>query len=210
VTLGLKVEAFCPGPPAANTYVVYDETSGDCLVVDPGPRADSLRFITGRGLRCLVVINTHGHYNHIAGNDTFKTLFGCSIALNERDHELVCGPGAFLVSSLALGAESPVPDLPARDGDRLRAGSLVAEVMHAGVHTPGSIICCVAGGRRDFLFTGDILFADGWGSSTDPDAGMRRAVWERVSGWPSEALVMPGHGPAVTVVKLREVIGAHV
>lgn len=72
----LKLKTFVFNAFGENTYVVYDETK-QCVIIDPGcsstAEAEQLfSFIDSKGLKPLMVINTHGHIDHIMGNAAVK------------------------------------------------------------------------------------------------------------------------------------------
>ena len=53
-------------------YLIADETSKLCAVVDPGYETDKLEArVQELGLTVTHILNTHTHHDHVAGNDVF-------------------------------------------------------------------------------------------------------------------------------------------
>ena len=94
------------------------------------------------------------------------------------------------------------PSVPAVDlaaGSRIRFGDIDLEVLHTPGHTEGSVCLLATGTRR--LFTGDTLFAGGWGR-TDLAGGSADQMVEslaRLAGLAPDLHVLPGHGPPSTI-----------
>src|SRR5437867_12526951 len=70
----LEVHTIESMPFAENTYVVWSPPAREALVIDPGLEPDLiLDFLRARALTPAAILNTHGHPDHIAGNQTLKT-----------------------------------------------------------------------------------------------------------------------------------------
>ena len=73
----LEILRFTFGPFAENTYVVVGASGRRAMVVDPGigsePVAD---IVSARGLSVELILNTHGHLDHVACNAFFKRTTG--------------------------------------------------------------------------------------------------------------------------------------
>ena len=56
-----------------NCYVVYNENTKECFVVDPAaPSAPLVEFIRTEGLQLQGILLTHGHFDHIMGIDALR------------------------------------------------------------------------------------------------------------------------------------------
>jgi len=80
-------------PIQENTYVVWDET-GECVVVDAGcynarERQVLASCVADKGLRPVLAVNTHGHFDHTFGVDWVKTTYGVPFAIDFRDNFLL-------------------------------------------------------------------------------------------------------------------------
>lgn len=203
----LTVLTFGDHPPAANTYVVANATASECIVIDPGPAIAAYQHVAAEGLHCRLVINTHAHYHHTAGNLMFQTVHACPIAMHALDRDLAEAPERTVVSAFALGADSASPDLFPNDGEGLVAGDMAVKIIHTGIHTPGSMLCQLEDtDGNSFLFTGDVLFADGWDRSCCQPAAATAALLDRLLDLDPKTRVLPGHGESTTLEKLLGVL----
>lgn len=105
----------------------------------------------------LMVINTHGHCDHIGGNIYFEETY-----LHPLDRE-VAEQHMKLPGFVQLLVEKNLSMPPFRDiqgGDRIDLGGLTVEVIHLPGHTPGSILLLLKEDR--VLFTGDAINRHLW------------------------------------------------
>jgi hydroxyacylglutathione hydrolase len=89
--------------------------------------------------------------------------------------------------------------------DTVRAGSLVADVIHTPGHTEGSV--CLYFPAEKKLIAGDTLFAGSIGRTDLPGGSMEKIIaslHEKVLALPDETVVVPGHGPLTTIGEERE------
>ena len=212
----MQVRALTVGPFGVSCYVVSEgagaraDDDQPAMVVDPGSEAERILEVVRRdALRVVLIVNTHGHGDHIGANQAMKAAFPEAVlAVHREAAALLADPVRNLSAAFGYRATSPPPDRLLRDGDTLQVGGLIFEVMHVPGHSPGGI--CL--GRRAVdddppaLFTGDALFAGGIGRTDFPDshhASLMRGLRERILAWPDETVVYPGHGPATTIGQER-------
>ena len=98
----LKLEQLIFNPFSENTYILYDDTK-ECVIIDPGcsnkGEEDRLfGFIDSHQLKPLMAINTHGHVDHIIGNEAVKKRYGIPVAAHPDTKE-----AGGLVTDLAGG-----------------------------------------------------------------------------------------------------------
>ena len=182
----LKYALVVVGPLDTNCYLVYCEETLDCAIIDPGAEAERIfPLIYDLELRPSLLLNTHGHIDHVGANRDMKEKFNLPLCIHGLDKpHLEKGQQSEL--SLFLGAKaSPPPDRLLQDGETLIIGKSKLHVLHTPGHTPGSVSF-----RGDgFLFSGDTLFNGGVG---------------RTGTLPDETRVLPGHGPWTTVGEEKE------
>src|SRR5207248_10326560 len=100
--------------------------------------------------------------------------------------------------------EAVAIDASLTGGDKVRAGSLEADVLHTPGHTEGSICLYFAPEKK--LIAGDTLFAGSIGR-TDLPGGSYEKIMDSLRGpvmaLPDETVVVPGHGPLTTIGQER-------
>jgi glyoxylase-like metal-dependent hydrolase (beta-lactamase superfamily II) len=71
--------------------------------------------------------------------------------------------------------------------------------LHTPGHTEGSV--CLLAENEGLLFTGDTLFAGGWGRTDFPGGSVEQLVdsLARLAGLAPDLSVRPGHGPSTTM-----------
>ena len=98
-----------------------------------------------------------------------------------------------------------VPAVELAEGGEVRFGEICLSVLHTPGHTEGSV--CLWSADEGLLFSGDTLFASGWGRTDLPGGSYETilsSLHERVLALPDETLVVPGHGPLTTIGRERE------
>ncbi len=184
----------------ANCYLVCDGDGGEGVIVDPGGEvAPLLREIERRHVTVKAILNTHGHFDHIAGNAELAH-FNAPFAIHPADHDLLAAGGGAAWFGLP---EAPAvhPTLDLTEDFELTIGKLRLHVLETPGHTPGSV--CLYLPEAQALLTGDTLFAGGIGR-TDLPGGNPRALTEslkRLLTLPPETVIYPGHGPTSTLAQ---------
>jgi glyoxylase-like metal-dependent hydrolase (beta-lactamase superfamily II) len=199
-------EILTVGPLACNCSIIGDEQSREAMVIDPGDDiGDVLAVLKKHQLTVKQIVITHAHIDHIGGAAKLKRLTGAPVLLNMKDQMLL---KMLDVQAAWCGMRPPenmVIDTSITAGDKLKAGSLVAEVMHTPGHTEGSVCLYLASEKK--LIAGDTLFAGSIGR-TDLPGGSFKKIMESLLGpvlaLPDDTIVVPGHGPNTTIGQERE------
>ncbi len=199
----MKYELVIVGALETNCYLVYCEETRACAVIDPGADPEKIMStIADLELKPAVVLNTHGHVDHIGGNSEIVRKYGVPLAMHAADTGML-QVSDYIELSLLLGARnSPPPDRLLVEGDEVAFGRASLRVIHIPGHTPGSV-GFVAGG---VLFSGDTLFCGGVGQTDLPGGSwkdLELSIRERILTLPEETIVLPGHGPWTTVEQER-------
>lgn len=198
----MLIERIIVGELETNCYIVACEKSREAIVIDPGAEPDRiLKRLSELGVRCLYIVNTHGHADHIGANGEIKATTSSRIAIHEMDAGALGSPEGNLSAFVHPEGEevaSPPADILLHDGDMIRFGQESLRVIHTPGHTPGGI--CLVG--DSCAFTGDTLFRFGVGRTDLPggDYGdLACSLEERVFRLPGHVTVYPGHGPKTTI-----------
>lgn len=188
-------------------YLVGDESAGRGILIDPaGDQEKILKQIQAHGVTVEWIVNTHGHWDHTAGNEAMARLTGAGILIHEFDAPRLKSWSNRLFSRFLGGRTSPEPVQVLRDNDVISFGAESLTVVHTPGHTEGGICLHTPG----HLFTGDTLFTEGCGRTDLPGGSMNQlldSIRRRILTLPDETIIWPGHNygqfPTSTVKEQR-------
>jgi hydroxyacylglutathione hydrolase len=187
------------GPIQANCYVLGSEQTKEAAVIDPGGDVDKiLQALAKDHLRCIRIINTHGHFDHAAGNKRLKEVTGADLLIHRADASMITQQGASGGMWGIRVDDSPPPDRYVEEGDRIDFGDLSLKVLHTPGHSMGGISLVTDG----IVFVGDTLFAGSIGRTDFPGGdyeGLLRSVETKIFPLGDDVVIYPGHGPKTTV-----------
>ncbi|MFI5070518.1 MAG: MBL fold metallo-hydrolase [Terriglobales bacterium] len=194
------------GPLQCNCSVIGDEISHEAMVIDPGDDVeDVLEIIRRHKLQAKQIVITHAHIDHVGGAMKLRAATGAPILLNQNDYALL---KLLDVQATWIGMASPGEvevDQTIGSSDKVKAGSLIADVLHTPGHTEGSI--CLYFEAQKKLIAGDTLFAGSIGRTDLPGGSFDKiinSIHEQVLVLPDETIVVPGHGALTTIGDERE------
>jgi glyoxylase-like metal-dependent hydrolase (beta-lactamase superfamily II) len=196
--VALHVEQLPLGAIGTNAYVVRRGASADeAVVVDPSGDAVELRLLLARlGARCVAVLVTHGHWDHLVGVADLAEGTGAPVYMAEGERKLLEEPGVF--APMGSGYRAHTPEVLLHGGETVAVAGIDFEVLSVPGHSPAHLAYHAEG----CLFSGDVLFAGSVGRTDLPGAdwdtllGSIRTLLDR---YPPETVVYPGHGPATTL-----------
>jgi len=155
-------------------WLIHDPVADETVVVDPGEATPALAEATRRGRTIGQVWNTHWHDDHTGGNAEVKAATDA----------IISGPAA-------EAAKIPTLDVKLAEGDSVRIGSHVAQVIAAPGHTAGHILFHLAGDA--VLLAGDTLFAMGCGRLFEGTPEQMFANMQHLATLPDETQVFCAH-----------------
>ena len=187
------------GPLEVNCYIIGCEETGHAAVIDPGGHADRiLQVLNKHKLKAVMIINTHGHFDHIGANSDLLQATGAELIIHQLDRPLLDRAGEH-AASFGLRAEpSPAPSRELLGGETLQLGKLSIQVIHTPGHSPGGVCLYL----EDILLVGDTLFAGSIGRTDLPGGDHQlliSGIKEKLLPLPEETKVYPGHGPMTTI-----------
>lgn len=195
----MNYEMLAVGPLETNCYVVYCQDSLECAVVDPGADADRIfQLIARKSLKPALILNTHGHIDHIGANKDIKEKFNIPLYIHSADSPMLENVQQSEMAIFLGAMDSPSPDHLLNDGDKIKIGESFLRVIHTPGHSPGSVSFLGDG----FLLSGDTLFFGGVGRTDLPGGSwedMESSIKNKILTMPDEMIVLPGHGPFTTV-----------
>ena len=125
----MNLEIIHVGLLGTNCYVSWDEDK-NCVVVDCGGDADKVAdFIREKGLTPTHLLLTHGHGDHMGGAAELKEIFPqIKIVLGKRDLEMIGDGEKSMSNAVAPYAKPFTPDILVKEGDRVKAGQVLARL----------------------------------------------------------------------------------
>jgi glyoxylase-like metal-dependent hydrolase (beta-lactamase superfamily II) len=182
------------GPFAVFTYIVACPQTKEGVIIDPaGEEGKILAALKEEGVRVRYILNTHGHADHVMGNEALKHVLSAPSCMHEADNRFFSKEGIREQSTKELGLPPAGPvEMELEDGDLLEVGTLAIKVIHTPGHSPGSVCFYVQGN----LFTGDTLFV-GAAGRTDLTGGsldtLIESIEKKILVLPKETVIRPGH-----------------
>lgn len=155
-------------------YLVADRDAQQGVLIDPSYAPDALvQRAEEQALTIGHVINTHGHPDHINGNDRAVELTGARVAAHP---------------------DCPArPDVPLADGQELPIGDLRLSFLYTPGHSEDHLV--VYESTHRLLITGDLLFVGKVGGTRKDEEA--RIEWDSLQRLlrtiPDDATVWPGH-----------------
>lgn len=200
----MEIKVFTFNPYQENTYIISDP-KGHSAIIDPGcyteeEQSTLLKYIEGKGLKVELLLNTHGHIDHMLGNDFVKKTFDVPFVTH---HGVISELDAVMAYASMMGlspAPSPPPDRLVNEGDTISVGDIGLDVFFTPGHSPGHISFYHAPSKN--LFSGDVLFQGSIGRVDLPGGSMEvlmESIFQKVVPLGDEVVVWPGHGPETSI-----------
>ena len=161
------------------SYLIGDEDSKDCAVVDPGWEIETILEIAKKhDLNVKYILITHSHYDHIGKVKEIADATGAVVYIHKEDMDEIKNKGVDKIKTV-------------EEGDEINIGKIKIKVLHTPGHSPGSV-CYLVDNK---LITGDTLFVENIGR-TDLPGGDPRVIAEslkRLKELDETIEVYPGH-----------------
>jgi glyoxylase-like metal-dependent hydrolase (beta-lactamase superfamily II) len=190
------------GPVATNVHVLADARTREAIAIDTA--TPSLAWIAdelaARDWTLKLIVSTHGHWDHIGDNAAVTEHTGAQIAVHPLDRDRLTDPQP---GSAPFEIVPSIPAVDLAEGGEIRFGEIRLTVLHTPGHTEGSV--CLLARDDGLLYSGDTLFAGGWGRVDLPggDPAEMAASLARLSELEDATEVFPGHGDATTIGRER-------
>ena len=204
----MKIEKFTFNPFAENTYVIYDERTKDCIIIDPGCYESNeekilLNFILSNKLVPSKLINTHCHIDHIFGNNFVMKNWNVELFFHKKEEELLSQSKNIAKS---YGFEnyklSPKADKFIDENDNISIGNEKLKIFFTPGHSPGHI--CLYNKKHNILISGDVIFMNSIGRTDLPGGNYKTlidSIKTKIINLPEETNIFCGHGPSTTLIK---------
>jgi sulfur dioxygenase len=161
------------------TYLLADDATRDAIIIDPviDKTARDLALIHQLGLTLRYTLDTHVHADHITGSGLLAKETGAKIV------------------SAAVNKLSRA-DVQARNGETIKFGAHILEVLSTPGHTSGCLTFVINNDGKRLAFTGDALFVRGCGRTDfqqGSPADLYNSIHEKVYTLGDETIIYPGH-----------------
>ena len=191
----MLIKTLPVGPLETNCYIVTDEDTNKCAIIDPGAESNTiLDYIESNKLTPEAIFLTHGHFDHFMALEAVAEATGAPVYINKND-----------VNDKGNEEEHRLTDDGSLswygEGDVMKVGGLEFTVLETPGHSSGSVtlVCERA------LFTGDTLFRDSCGRTDLGDGNMEVLLLSlrRLSRLNGDYEVYPGHAETTTLARER-------
>jgi len=205
----LYIKTLTVGQLAANCFLIYETKTLEAVVVDPGDDADYLiQAISDLELVPLMIIATHGHFDHVMAVTEIKLAFDIPFVMNSKDEFLLQRASDSMQFFTKAPSVKPVlPDKYLVEGDEITIGSGILQVIATPGHTPGSVSLYAK--QENTLFAGDLVFEKGGVGRTDfaySNHGDLTDSIATIAELPADTIVYTGHGQPTSIREVREYI----
>lgn len=176
----------------ANCYLLVDEDTKECGIIDPGGDAKKIEaIIKSLNANPKYIILTHGHFDHVGGVIELMDVYNIPYYISETDEK-------YMEKDNSVFGTLPKASSYLKDGDTIELGNNVIKVIATPGHTKGGVCFLV----NDKLFTGDTLFQGSVGRSDFIGGDGRElvnSIKTKLLPLGDEIEVYPGHGDASTI-----------
>lgn len=200
----MTIKQFAFNVLSENTYLVYDET-GECIIIDPGcfeqSEKDELKkFIIDNNLTVKSLFNTHCHIDHVLGNNFIKNEYGVGLTIHKLDIETL--KANEIVAPIYGFQEYEVTeaDLFVDEGEQVKFGNSVLDVLFVPGHAPGHI--ALVNETEKICFAGDVLFQQSIGRTDLPGGDydtLMNSIKNKLFKLADDVTVYCGHGPNTNI-----------
>ncbi len=204
--MGLKINGWTVGPFATNCYLVHDEETGDAILFDAGMEPERLvDEVRATGFNLVSLINTHGHIDHVAGNQAIVDAFDVPLYIHAADVSMLSNIEAQAQMFGVQAVNSPPPTATLSESDVVKLGAWTFQLFHTPGHSPGSLSFYEP--EHQICLVGDTLFAGSIGRTDLPGGDfevLAASIREKLYVLPDETTILPGHMGLSTIGREKQ------
>ena len=193
----IQIKILIVGQLQTNCYLLIGTETKKCIIIDPGDDAEYIeRVISSDNLKPVLIIATHGHFDHILAVTELKLAYKIPFFMSKKDNFILNRLESTLIYFKNYDYKLIKPEIN-RDLDKINKIKLedhLIRIIKIPGHTPGSI--CIYIKNINSAITGDLIFKDGlgrydfkYGSEKDLKKSIRKII---LLG--NKVRIYPGHG----------------
>ncbi len=204
----VTINRLTVGQLQTNCYIISDNKNSEAIIIDPGDDADYIsQKITDLGAKPILIVATHGHFDHVLAVKELKLAFDVPFYINPNDEFLLkkARSSSLHFTGIDPLVEPPKIDVYLKNTIKLNLGSCSFKVIFTPGHTPGS--CSLYSSKAKIAFVGDLLFSDGTIGRYDFSYSSKDVLDKSIKtilGLPKHTTLFSGHGEAFTVGSVQK------
>ena len=191
----MLIKSFTLGHVQTNCYIVTDENTLECAVIDPGAETNTImHYLENNKLKCRYILLTHGHFDHTGAVEDVAKQTGATVCMSRKEVRKN-------ITEMGFKYAPPKGTVFFGEGDQFSVGSLVFEVIETPGHSEGSVTFRCG----EALFTGDTLFKDSCGRTDFPGCSGKDMLksLKKLYELSGDYEVYPGHMEATSLERER-------
>ena len=200
----IQLKKFTFNPFQENTYLLYNQDHQG-IIIDPGcmdthEQQELSNFIASNDIRPVKLLNTHAHLDHILGNRFVMERYQIPLSLYSSDFDMF----QLAEDSAKLYGipyeKSPPADSFLKEGDTIKLGDEVLEVIFVPGHAPDHLV--FYNRSQSWIIGGDVLFKHSIGRTDLPGGNHEQLIEnirQKIFPMEEEIVIYPGHGPQTTI-----------
>ena len=200
----MELKEFTVGDLMSKCYIISE--NGKALIIDPGAEGERLyNYLINNDLELIYIINTHGHFDHIAANKYLKKNTDAKILAHSKADLKFKDPELNL--SQVFNRKkilSPAIDSKLKDGDQINFESLKLKILYTPCHSADGISIYIK--SENALFSGDCIFANGIGRTDLEDSDfktLKDSIENKLFTLSDECSFYAGHGPQSNLKRFK-------
>ena len=200
----IKFKSFVFGSFMENTYVLYDDTN-ECVIIDPGcyteeEKAELADYIKENELKVVKLLNTHGHIDHVLGNQFVKNTYGVDLYMHKIGEAVLQSVKSYASNYGFANYEEASVDQYIDEGNQIKFGNSVLDIVFVPGHSPGHLAFYNL--NQKICFGGDVLFKGSIGRTDLPGGDFNiliESIHNKIFPMGDDMIVHSGHGPETQV-----------